>query len=96
MPPRSAEVNGYHGNGWFWKPIAIFLMGALLTGASMMFREHVMLRGFCTKAEAKEMVKNAPYPWIQDRKYVLETLSDIKNKVSNIERKVWSHESRNP
>jgi hypothetical protein len=78
--------------GWFWKPVALFLLGSVLSLGMMVAREHVMLRGFCTKAEAKEMIRLAPYPWIEDRKYVLQALQEIKADVSYIKKEIWNHE----
>ena len=72
-----------------WKPIALFLLGAILSLSLMIAREHIMLMDFVTKAEAKEMISIAPYPWNVDRKYVLEALTEIKSDVKDIKSAMW-------
>ena len=74
-------ANGDYDKGWFWKPVALVLLTALLTGSGAYMYTTSM---FCTKAEAKDMVDNAPYPWNLDRKFVLQALVDIKADVREI------------
>ena len=83
------EDTVYNGKGWFWKPLALFMMGAILSLSMMVAREHLMLRDFITKAEAKEIIKMAPHPWTQDRKYVLKTLQHIQDDVEFIKLRFW-------
>ena len=67
--------------GWFWKPVALLLMSALITGSGAFIYTTCM---FVTKAEAREMIEMAPYPWIIDRKFVLHSLSEIQKDVRYI------------
>ena len=87
-PPKGTD---YSGEGWFWKPVAIGLMSFLTAMTLMVMREHVLLRDFVTKAEAKEMIEHAPFPWIEDRKYVIETLSEIKKDVKEHSKLLRDH-----
>ena len=80
--------NGYRGEGWFWKPVAIAIM-AFTTGLMLMVaREHWLIRDFVTEAQARELIENEA-PYIEDRKYILDKLSKIEGDVEFIKRNMW-------
>lgn len=83
--------NGYNGAGWFWKPVALLCISALLTGAGFVVFMTGVHGTFVTRAEAREMVNNAPFPWNADRKYVLESLTEIKEDTKYIKSVMWKH-----
>lgn len=75
----------YMGPGWFWKPLSISIISFTVGLTLMVLREHVMLREFITKAEAQEMIENAPYPYIPDKKAISERFDSIDKRLDKID-----------
>ena len=80
--------NGYRGEGWFWKPIALITVSSLITGSGFFIKESIAKKDFVTRAETQAIIKNES-PYLHDRKFILSTLEKIQIDVDFIKQHFW-------
>lgn len=81
--------NNYTGEGWFWKPIALITLTALITGSGFLIRDSLSQHGFITRTEAQAMIKTEA-PYTLDRKFILSALEKIQKDIEIIKQKLWN------
>lgn len=77
--------NGYRGEGWFWKPVSLFLIGILFSGTTFFIKESLSEKGFITRDEIRDLIK-VESPYSSDRKLILTSLNNINNQLDNIDK----------
>lgn len=82
-PPAGGR---YNGEGWFWKPASIALISCLFTAVlsgSLSFMYFTST--YVTKAEVQHMVENAPFPYLQDKKWIEKKFDDMGKRMDKLE-----------
>lgn len=81
-----------NGNG-IKNTIITFLLGTLLSGLVFFFKDWMQTKDFITRVEAQDMVNSAPFPYVTDRKYILESLNKLQKDVDFIKDNFWKTKS---